>query len=86
MLLVCIARNGDYGHGLCGLVTKNRMSLSYIYQEWQRVNSSEIFAAHFTVRIGGSVVEFSPATRETGVRFPADACRFCTNMRHFSTD
>ena len=24
-------------------------------------------------RIGGSVVEFSPATRETGVRFPANA-------------
>ena len=23
--------------------------------------------------IGGSVVEFSPATRETGVRFPANA-------------
>ena len=29
----------------------------------------------FTIfcRIGGSVVEFSPATRETGVRFPANA-------------
>ena len=26
-----------------------------------------------TVSIGGSVVEFSPATRETGVRFPANA-------------
>ena len=28
----------------------------------------------FTIfcRIGGSVVEFSPATRETGVRFPAN--------------
>ena len=24
-------------------------------------------------RIGGLVVEFSPATRETGVRFPANA-------------
>ena len=24
-------------------------------------------------RFGGSVVEFSPATRETGVRFPANA-------------
>ena len=24
-------------------------------------------------RIGGSVVEFSPATRETGFRFPANA-------------
>ena len=27
----------------------------------------------FPVSIGGSVVEFSPATRETGVRFPANA-------------
>ena len=25
------------------------------------------------ISIGGSVVEFSPATRETGVRFPANA-------------
>ena len=29
--------------------------------------------------IGGSVVEFSPATRETGVRFPANAT-FVFNM------
>lgn len=28
-----------------------------------------------SVGIGGSVVEFSPATRETRVRFPANACR-----------
>ena len=27
----------------------------------------------FHLSIGGSVVEFSPATRETGVRFPANA-------------
>ena len=29
--------------------------------------------AEIRLRIGGSVVEFSPATRETGVRFPANA-------------
>ena len=28
---------------------------------------------HDLASIGGSVVEFSPATRETGVRFPANA-------------
>ena len=31
------------------------------------------------ISIGGSVVEFSPATRETGVRFPANAT-FLFNM------
>ena len=30
-------------------------------------------SCHFIHGIGGSVVEFSPATRETGVRFPANA-------------
>ena len=30
-------------------------------------------ALTISFRIGGSVVEFSPATRETGVRFPANA-------------
>ena len=29
-------------------------------------------------RIGGSLVEFSPATRETGVRFPANAFTICS--------
>ena len=29
--------------------------------------------ATFTIAFGGSVVEFSPATRETGVRLPANA-------------
>ena len=28
---------------------------------------------HITIRIGGSVVECSPATRAARVRFPADA-------------
>ena len=32
---------------------------------------------YFGVRIGGSVVECSPATRAARVRFPADAKSFC---------
>ena len=31
------------------------------------------FYCNFTASIGGSVVEFSPATREARVQFPADA-------------
>ena len=38
--------------------------------------AGEIFVV---TSIGGSVVEFSPATRETGVRFPANAT-FLFNM------
>ena len=34
--------------------------------------------------IGGSVVEFSPATRETGVRFPANAYFYFLNIRTFT--
>ena len=33
--------------------------------------------------IGGSVVEFSPATREARVRFPANAMFFCTGHETF---
>jgi hypothetical protein len=36
------------------------------------------------VSTGGSVVEFSPATRETGVRFPANATFFSYNG-HFNS-
>ena len=32
--------------------------------------------------VGGSVVEFSPATRETGVRFPANAKTKFLNKYH----
>ena len=35
--------------------------------------------------IGGSVVEFSPATREAQVRFPANAMFFCTGHERFMT-
>ena len=35
------------------------------------------------LRIGGSVVEFSPATREARVRFPADAMIFIEYCRIF---
>ena len=34
-----------------------------------------------TARIVGSVVEFSPATRETGVRFPDNALSFVTTNK-----
>jgi hypothetical protein len=37
-------------------------------------------------RIGGSVVEFSPATRAAGVRFPADVPFFYLDTYIFSSD
>ena len=52
------------------------------------MNAGQIFYLYMIVQgflivdvtsIGGSVVEFSPATRETGVRFPANAT-FVFNM------
>ena len=36
--------------------------------------------------IGGSVVEFSPATRETGVRFPANAIFIFYMKQYFICD
>ena len=38
----------------------------------------------YSVSIGGSVVEFSPATRETGVRFPANAMVLKISKGHIS--
>ena len=42
---------------------------SLLFGTWQQ----KVKAAHNNKRTGGSVVEFSPATREARVRFPAGA-------------
>ena len=64
---------------------KNLTSTKYIYllrvQEINILMTSCLTDSHKkyclkNVGIGGSVVEFSPATRVTRVRFPADAMNF----------
>ena len=62
-----------------------RTSCSMALQNWRHLLANLHFPIYFALvaalqqaltlfyRIGGSVVEFSPATRETGVRFPANA-------------
>ena len=54
-------------------------------QNWRHLLANLHFPIYFALvaalqqalilfyRIGGSVIEFSPATRETGVRFPVNA-------------
>ena len=57
--------------------------MKWISEELQKLwkSTPSFLYEHYNERIeqlcvGGSVVEFSPATRETGVRFPANADYF----------
>ena len=52
-----------------------------IFTPWKikNVKTSHSNCCTSITSIGGSVVEFSPATRETGVRFPANANFFISN-------